>query len=122
MANIPKNPFILVDGSSYLFRAYHALPPLTTSKGQPTGAIFGVVNMLRKLIKEYQPERMAVIFDSKEKNFRHELFKPYKANRIVMPDELQTQIEPLYAVIRAMGLPLILLAGIEADDIIGTLA
>lgn len=122
MVNIPKNPFILVDGSSYLFRAYHGLPPLTTSKGQPTGAIFGVINMLRKLLKEYQPERIAVVFDSKEKNFRHSLFKPYKANRIVMPEELQHQIEPLHNVIRAMGLPLILLSGVEADDIIGTLA
>ena len=122
MVNIPSNPFILVDGSSYLFRAYHALPPLTTAKGQPTGAIFGVVNMLRKLLKEYKPDRMAVVFDSKEKNFRHGLFEAYKANRVVMPDELQSQIEPLHNVIRAMGLPLVMLPGVEADDIIGTLA
>src|SRR5690349_2443255 len=111
-------PLVLVDGSSYLFRAYHALPPLTTSKGQPTGAIFGVVNMLRKLIDEYHPTLMAVIFDSKEKNFRHERYAPYKANRIMMPEELQQQIEPLHAIIKALGLPLIVMPGIEADDII----
>ncbi len=122
MPVIPKNPFILVDGSSYLFRAYHALPPLTTSKGLPTGAIYGVVNMLHKLIKTYHPEKMAVVFDSKEKNFRHALYEPYKANRTVMPDELQQQIEPLHAIIQAMGLPLVVIPGIEADDIIGTLA
>lgn len=122
MIKIPENPFVLVDGSSYLFRAYHALPPLTTSKGQPTGAIYGVINMLRRLIKDYQPERMAVVFDSKEKNFRHKLFEAYKANRMIMPDELQSQIEPLHKFIRAMGLPLITLSGVEADDIIGSLA
>lgn len=122
MAVIPKNPFILVDGSSYLFRAYHALPPLTTAKGLPTGAIYGVVNMLRKLINTYHPERIAVVFDSKEKNFRHALYEPYKANRMVMPDELQQQIKPLHAIIKAMGLPLVVIPGIEADDIIGTLA
>lgn len=121
-AHIPSNPFILVDGSSYLFRAYHALPPLVSTKGQPTGAIYGVVNMLRRLIKDYKPEKMAVIFDSKQKNFRHELYESYKANRTVMADDLQTQIEPLFALIKAMGLPLISLPGIEADDIIGTLA
>lgn len=122
MPLIPKNPFILVDGSSYLFRAYHALPPLTSSKGLPTGAIYGVVNMLRKLINTYHPEKIAVVFDSKEKNFRHALYEPYKANRMVMPDELQQQIEPLHAIIKAMGLPLVVIPGIEADDIIGTLA
>jgi DNA polymerase-1 len=122
MPIIPHNPFILVDGSSYLFRAYHALPPLTNSKGLPTGAIYGVVNMLRKLISTYHPEKIAVVFDSKEKNFRHALYEPYKANRMVMPDELQQQIEPLHAIIKAMGLPLVVIRGIEADDIIGTLA
>ncbi len=122
MIEIPENPFILVDGSSYLFRAYHALPPLTTSRGNPTGAIYGVVNMLRTLIKDYHPERMVVVFDSKEKNFRHQLFQPYKANRTVMPEDLQSQIEPLYNLIRAMGLPLLVVPGVEADDIIGTLA
>lgn len=120
-SKIPENPFILVDGSSYLFRAFHALPPLTTTKGQPTGAIFGVINMLRKLLTEYRPERIAVVFDSKEKNFRHQKYPSYKANRLVMPDDLQKQIEPLFALIRAMGLPLIVIPGVEADDIIGTL-
>lgn len=122
MVKIPANPFILVDGSSYLFRAYHALPPLNTSKGQPTGAIYGVVNMLRRLIKDYQPEKMAVVFDSKQKNFRHQLYEPYKANRTVMPDDLQQQIAPLFEVIKAMGLTLVVIEGLEADDIIGTLA
>lgn len=122
MRSIPPDPFILVDGSSYLFRAYHALPPLTTSSGQPTGAIYGVINMLRKIISQYHPSKMAVVFDSKEKNFRHALYTPYKANRVVMPEDLQRQIEPLYAIIRGMGLPLIMIPGIEADDIIGSLA
>lgn len=122
MAVIPSNPFILVDGSSYLFRAYHALPPLMNAQGQPTGAIYGVANMLRKLMKDYKPEKMIVVFDSKEKNFRHALYEPYKANRMVMPDELQSQIAPLFSLIRAMGLPLVVVPGVEADDIIGTLA
>jgi DNA polymerase I len=115
-------PLILVDGSSYLFRAFHALPPLTNSKGMPTGAIYGVLNMLRKLVKDYEPSHIAVIFDSKSKNFRHQLYSAYKANRAVMPDDLQVQIQPLFAAIRALGLPLIVVEGVEADDIIGTLA
>jgi DNA polymerase-1 len=115
-------PFILVDGSSYLYRAYHALPPLTTSKGQPTGAIYGVVNMLKRLLKTYQPSYIAVVFDAKGKNFRHEIYPDYKANRSSMPDELRSQVEPLYAIIRAMGLPLLVIDGVEADDVIGTLA
>lgn len=122
MPKIPANPFILVDGSSYLFRAYHALPPLTTAKGQPTGAIFGVLNMLNKILSAYQPTRMVVVFDSKEKNFRHACYPAYKANRVVMPEDLQSQIEPLYATIRAMGLPLVMIPAVEADDVIGTLA
>ncbi len=122
MIKIPTSPFILVDGSSYLVRAYHALPPLKTSKGQPTGAIFGVVNMLRKLLSQYKPTTMAVVFDSKEKNFRHTLYSEYKANRIIMPEELQQQIEPLHLIIKAMGVPLIVMPGIEADDIIGSIA
>jgi DNA polymerase-1 len=122
MVQIPTTPFILVDGSSYLFRAYHALPPLTTSNGQPTGAIYGVVNMLRRLMTDYHPSHMAVVFDSKEKNFRHGLYAPYKANRIVMPEELQQQIEPLHEIIKALGLPVVVCPGIEADDIIGKLA
>jgi DNA polymerase-1 len=117
-----KYPFVLVDGSSYLFRAYHALPPLTNSKGHPTGAIYGVINMLRKLVKEYKPKYIAVVMDAPGKNFRHELYEDYKANRTVMPDELRVQIEPLKKIITAMGLPLIILPGVEADDVIGTLA
>ncbi len=115
-------PLILIDGSSYLFRAYHALPPLTNSKGMPTGAVYGVANMIRKLLTDYQPERIAVVFDTKAKTFRHELFPEYKANRAVMPDELKVQIEPLHNIIRAMGIPLISVEGVEADDVIGTLA
>jgi DNA polymerase I len=113
---------ILVDGSSYLFRAYHALPPLTTPSGQPTGAIYGAIQMLKRLMADYhQPQHIAVVFDSKEKTFRHQLLKSYKANRSTMPDELAAQIEPLHAIIRALGIPLIVLPGVEADDIIGTL-
>lgn len=122
MIKIPPSPFILVDGSSYLFRAYHALPPLTNSQGQPTGAVYGVVGMLRKLINAYRPTHMVVVFDSKEKNFRHALYESYKANRMVMPDDLQQQIEPLHAIITAMGLQVVVMPGIEADDIIGALA
>ncbi|WP_111655380.1 DNA polymerase I [Isoalcanivorax indicus] len=117
----PK-PVVLVDGSSYLYRAFHALPPLTTSSGQPTGAVRGVASMLRKLLADYQPEQMAVVFDAKGKTFRDELFEQYKAQRPPMPDELREQVEPLYALIRAMGLPLIVEEGVEADDVIGTLA
>lgn len=115
------SPFILVDGSSYLFRAYHALPPLTNSKGMPTGAIYGVLNMLRRLIKDYSPTHIAVVFDSKSKNFRHALYPAYKANRTVMPNDLQMQIQPLFTAIRALGLPLIVVEGVEADDVIATL-
>ncbi|MEW9797872.1 DNA polymerase I [Alteromonas sp. CYL-A6] len=116
------SPFILVDGSSYLFRAFHGLPPLTNSKGQDTGAIYGVVNMLKSLIKQYQPTHMAVIFDAKGKTFRDDIYKEYKANRPPMPAELASQIAPLHDIIRAMGLPLIIEPGVEADDVIGTLA
>ena len=112
---------ILVDGSSYLYRAFHALPPLTTSKGQPTGAIKGVLSMLQKLIKDYQPEHMAVVFDAKGKTFRDDLFPEYKSHRPPMPDDLRAQIEPLHDAIRAMGLPLLIIDGVEADDVIGTL-
>ena len=115
-------PFILVDGSSYLYRAFHAMPPLTNSKGKPTGAVYGVVNMIKRLIKDYQPQHIAIVFDAKGKTFRDDLFKEYKANRPAMPDELQQQIEPLLAIIRAMGLPLLQIEGVEADDVIGTLA
>ncbi len=122
MPNQSKTPFLLVDGSSYLFRAFHALPSLINSKGEPTGAIYGVINMLRRLLDRYQPQQMAVVFDAKGKNFRHELYAEYKANRPPMPDELRVQIEPLHEVVRAMGLPLLIVEGVEADDVIGTLA
>src|SRR5690606_10649183 len=113
---------VLVDGSSYLFRAYHALPPLTNSKGAPTGAAYGVLNMLRKLVQDEAPDYIAVVFDTKSKNFRHELYPDYKANRPEMPDELASQIAPLHHMIKAMGLPLVKIDGVEADDVIGTLA
>jgi DNA polymerase-1 len=115
-------PFILVDGSSYLFRAYHALPPLTNSKGDPTGAVVGVLNMLRKLLDEYQPERVAVVFDAPGGSFRNQLYDQYKANRPPMDEDLRCQIQPLHDIIRAMGLPLLMIEGVEADDVIGTLA
>lgn len=120
MAESP--PFVLVDGSSYLFRAYHALPPLTNSHGEATGAIVGVVNMLRKLIETYRPEQMAVVFDAPGGSFRNEMYDQYKANRPPMPDDLREQIEPLHRVVQAMGLPLLMVSGVEADDVIGTLA
>tara|TARA_Y100000588_G_scaffold391209_1_gene499165 strand:- start:1045 stop:3837 length:2793 start_codon:yes stop_codon:yes gene_type:complete len=122
MPDSKKPPFILVDGSSYLFRAFHGLPPLTNSKGQDTGAIYGVVNMLKSLIKQYNPTHMAVIFDAKGKTFRDDIYKEYKANRPPMPEELRSQIEPLHTIIKAMGLPVIVESGVEADDVIGTLA
>lgn len=122
MVSDKKKPLILIDGSSYLYRAYHALPPLTNSKGQPTGAIFGVINMIRRLIKDYHPSQIAVVFDAKGKTFRHELYPEYKAHRPAMPDELVSQIKYLHEIIRAMGIPLLVIEGIEADDVIGALA
>jgi DNA polymerase I len=116
------SPLILVDGSSFLYRAYHAVPPLNNAKGEPTNAIYGVSNMLRKLLNDYEPSVMAVVFDSASKTFRHELSKDYKANRTSMPDDLQCQIKPLHALIRAMGIPLISAAAVEADDVLGVLA
>jgi len=117
-----KPPLVLVDGSSYLYRAFHALPPLTNSRGEPTGAVYGVLNMLRKLMETYRPEHVAVVFDARGKTFRDELYAEYKAHRPPMPDELSEQVEPLLAIIRAMGLPLLQVQGVEADDVIGTLA
>ena len=117
-----KKPVVLVDGSSYLYRAFHALPPLTTSSGQPTGAVRGVVSMLKKLRKDYDPEYMAVVFDAKGKTFRDDLYEQYKANRPPMPDDLRPQVEPLHALVKALGMPLIVEDGVEADDVIGTLA
>ena len=115
-------PLVLVDGSSYLYRAFHALPPLNTSNGQPTGAIKGVLSMLRKLVVEYSPENMAVVFDAKGKTFRDDIYPLYKANRPPMPDDLRSQIDPLKDAIRKMGFPLIEVVGVEADDVLGTLA
>ncbi|CAH9019275.1 DNA polymerase I [Candidatus Nitrosacidococcus sp. I8] len=118
-----KTPtLILVDGSFYLFRAFHALPPLITSYGQPTGAIYGVANMLRGLINEYQPQYIGVVFDAKGKTFRHNLYDSYKAHRPPIPDELAAQIQLLHELIYALGLPLLCINGVEADDVIGTLA
>lgn len=115
-------PLVLVDGSSYLFRAYHALPPLTTSKGQATGAIKGVINMIRSLMKQYPQSCIAVVFDAKGKTFRDDIYPEYKAHRPPMPDDLRTQIEPIHNIVRAMGLPLLIVDDVEADDVIGTLA
>lgn len=117
-----KPPLILVDGSSYLFRAFHALPPLTSSSGQPTGAIYGVISMLKKLVSEYQPEHMAVVFDAKGKTFRNDLYEDYKATRPPMPDELRSQIEPIHQLVDALGFPRLVIPNVEADDVIGTLA
>ena len=122
MAQIAENPLILVDGSSYLYRAYHAFPPLTNSAGEPTGAMYGVLNMLKSLLMEYQPSHVAVVFDAKGKTFRDELFEHYKSHRPPMPDDLRAQIEPLHEMVKAMGLPLLAVSGVEADDVIGTLA
>lgn len=115
-------PIILVDGSSYLFRAFHALPALTNSKGQPTGAAYGVVAMLKKLLNTYQPEHIAVVFDAKGPTFRNDIYPEYKANRPPMPDDLRSQIKPLHTLIEALGLPILCIEGVEADDVIGTLA
>ncbi|NVK56989.1 MAG: DNA polymerase I [Alteromonadaceae bacterium] len=122
MSSSSKPPFILVDGSSYLFRAFHGMPPLTNSKGQDTGAIYGVINMLKSLLKQYKPTHIGVVFDAKGKTFRDDIYPEYKANRPPMPEELRTQIAPLHEIITAMGLPLIIEDGVEADDVIGTLA
>jgi len=113
---------ILVDGSSYLYRAFHALPPLSTSSGQPTGAVRGVVAMLRKLCQQYPGTPVVVVFDAKGKTFREDLFEGYKAHRPPMPEDLRAQVEPLHALVRALGLPLLCVPGVEADDVIGTLA
>lgn len=117
-----SKPLILVDGSSYLFRAFHAMPPLTNASGEPTGAIYGVVNMLKRLVKDYQSDEVAVVFDAKGKTFRNDLYKEYKANRPPMPDELREQIEPLHKLVEALGFPMLIESGVEADDVIGTLA
>ncbi|MDE0875587.1 MAG: DNA polymerase I [Porticoccaceae bacterium] len=117
-----KIPLVLVDGSSYLYRAYHALPPLTNSKGMPTGAVKGVINMMRRLQKDYPQSTLVVVFDAKGKTFRDDMYSEYKANRPPMPDDLRLQIEPIHQIIQAMGLPMLIIDGVEADDVIGTLA
>jgi DNA polymerase-1 len=121
-ADRPRPSLVLVDGSSYLYRAFHAMPHLSTSRGEPTGAIYGVVNMLRRLLKEYDPHSIAVVFDAPGKTFRDELYAAYKAQRPPMPAELAQQIAPLKEIIAALGLPIVEVAGVEADDVIGTLA
>ena len=113
---------LLVDGSSYLYRAFHAMPSLTNSKGMPTGAAYGICNMLRSILSEQKPDYMAVIFDAKGKTFRDDMFAEYKATRAPMPDELRVQIEPIHALVDAMGIPRLVVPGVEADDVIGTLA
>jgi DNA polymerase I len=112
---------VLIDGSSYLFRAFHALPPLTNKGGEPTGALFGVVNMLRATLNE-RPARVAFVLDASGTNFRHELYPEYKANRPPTPPDLKAQVEPMMAIVQALGLPLLRVPGVEADDVIGTLA
>jgi DNA polymerase-1 len=119
---IPKPKLILVDGSSYLYRAFHALPPLSSSRGEPTGAVHGVLNMLNKLLRDYPGTRVAVVFDAPGKTFRDDLYAEYKAHRPPMPDDLRAQIDPLLQAVTGMGLPLLRIAGVEADDVIGTLA
>ncbi len=115
-------PLILVDGSSYLYRAFHAMPPLTSPSGDPTGAVYGVINMIKKLLQEYKPKQMAVVFDAKGKTFRDDMYEEYKANRPSMPDDLRPQIEPIHQIIAAMGIPVVVISGVEADDVIGSLA
>ncbi|MGP9571769.1 DNA polymerase I [Halomonas sp. AOP5-CZ2-32] len=117
-----RAPIVLVDGYSYLYRAFHALPPLTTATGQPTGAVKGVLNMLKRLIKDYPQSPMAVVFDAPGKTFRDDMYSDYKAHRPPMPDDLRSQIAPLHACVKALGLPLLCIEGVEADDVIGTLA
>ena len=122
MPTIAPNPLVLVDGSSYLYRAFHAFPPLTNSAGEPTGAMYGMLNMLKSLISQVQPSHIAVVFDAKGKTFRDEMFEQYKSHRPPMPDDLRKQIQPLHDIIRALGIPLLVIEGVEADDVIGTLA
>lgn len=122
MSDQSHKRLVLVDGSSFLFRAYHAVPPLTNSKGEPTNAIHGVANMLRKLVADHKTDYVTVVFDAPGKNFRHDMYDQYKAHRPPMPDDLRVQIEPLHLLIKAMGLPLIIEPGVEADDVLGALA
>ena len=116
-----RAPLVLIDGSSYFFRAFHALPPLTNSKGRPTGAVYGVANMVKKLVKDYPKSQVIVVFDAKGKTFRHDWYPDYKSHRPPMADDLANQFQPLLSLIKAMGLPLLMVGGVEADDVIGTL-
>ncbi len=120
--NLPNKPVVLIDGSSYLYRAFHALPPLSNSKGEPTGAIFGVISMIKKLMTDYDPKYIAVVFDPKGKTTRDAIYSDYKAHRPPMPPDLSIQIKHIYEIIEAMGLPIVVVDSIEADDVIGTLA
>ena len=122
MATLPENPLILVDGSSYLFRAYHSPPHLTNSKGEATGAIYGVINMVKSLLRQFKPSHIVMIFDAKGPTFRNDMYAEYKAHRPPMPEDLRPQIEPIHDIIKALGLPLISIPGVEADDVIGTIA
>lgn len=122
MAQIPDNPLILIDGSSYLYRAFHAYPETMSNGKIQTNAIYGVVNMIRSMLRQYPSDRIAVIFDAKGKTFRDDMYPEYKAHRPPMPDELRSQIEPLHKIIRSMGLPLLAIEGVEADDVIGTIS
>jgi DNA polymerase-1 len=119
---LQQKPLVLVDGSSYLYRAFFAMPPLTSPQGEPTGAVYGVANMLKRLLSDYQPDQVAVVFDARGKTFRDEIFEEYKANRPPMPDDLAAQTEPLLELVKAMGFPVLQVSGVEADDVIGTLA
>ena len=112
---------VLIDGSSYLYRAFHALPPLTNSRGEPTGALHGVLTMILKLLREEQPSHVAVVFDAPGKTFRDDIYAEYKATRPPMPDDLRAQVQPILDAVEAMGLPLLRVPGVEADDVIGTL-
>src|SRR6185436_784809 len=123
MSGDPEKTLLLVDGSSYLYRAFHALPELRSPKtGEPTGAIYGVLNMLRKLASDYKPAALACVFDAKGKTFRDAEYSEYKANRTPMPDDLRSQVEPLREAVAALGWPVLVVDGVEADDVIATLA
>ena len=115
-------PLILIDGSSWLYRAYHVLPPLTNGNGEPTGAIYGMTNMLRKFLRDYDSDRIVVVFDPRGPTFRNEMFADYKANRPPVPPDLNDQFQGIQDVITALGLPILQVDGVEADDVIGTLA
>jgi len=122
MSETPAKTLVLIDGSSFLYRAFYGLPPLSNSKGEPTGAVYGVANMLRKLLTEYPSSHIGLVFDAPGRNFRDELYEHYKSHRPPMPDDLRAQIRPLDELVNAMGFPVLKVPGVEADDVIGTLA